>query len=261
MTDGMTDEHGRPGVEHDEDRRRPSRRPAARDASAAAAVPAASPCWWSLGRSWSAASTSCVTKGVDAIKDQFGSRRGLSRARHAARSPSRSSEGDTHRRDRPRPEGRRAWSPRSTRSPTPRPTNPESTRHPGRLLRAAEGDDGRRRARRPGRPGQPGPEHRRPSPRGCGSTTSSTILAKKTDFTEGRLREGRSTNPEALGLPDVRRGQPGGLPVPGDLRLRPEGRRPSRHAARRWSTAGSRRPTTPTSRAAAEDARLHARPS
>ena len=67
---------------------------------------------------------------------------------------------------------------------------------------------------------------------------------------EGRVRRGPA-DPEALGLPGVRRGQPGGLPVPGHLRLRPGGEA-GRHAARHGRPlAAGGRPTT-TSRPSAE---------
>ena len=132
------------------------------------------------------------------------------------------------------------------------PAEPDVDRHPGRLLRAEEGDGGRRRARRPGRPRQHRSRTPSRSPRGCGSTTSlDDRWPKKTDFSAEQY-EKVLDDPRALGPARLRRGQPGGLPVPGDLRLRPRGRRRRRCSAR-WSTAGSRPPTTPTSRRAAEE--------
>ena len=91
-------------------------------------------------------------------------------------------------------------------------------RHPGRRLRAPEGDEGRRRARGPRRPRQP---HRVPdrhrSPRACGSTEIVSTLAENTDFPEQAVEPGaaaaRPPRPARL-----RRGQRRGLPVPGHLR-------------------------------------------
>ena len=56
------------------------------------------------------------------------------------------------------------------------------------------------------------------------------LLVKSTDFPKADFEKALA-DPQALGLPGVRRGQPGGLPVPGDLRLRPGGAA-GRHAPR-----------------------------
>ena len=74
------------------------------------------------------------------------------------------------------------------------------------------------------------------------------LLAENTDFPKADFEKALQ-DPEALGLPGVRRGQPGGLPVPGDVRLRPRGEA-GRHAPRHGRRGGSRRPPRTTWRPA-----------
>ena len=133
--------------------------------------------------------------------------RGLRRARATARSSSRCEQGDTRRRDGPQPEGRRASSPRSTRSPTPRsPTR--TPPDPVRLLPAQEGDGRRRRRRRPRRPGEPGEEHGH-DPRGApGRPRSSTSSPRSTDFTRPRTSRRCWPTPTSSGCPTTRRATP-----------------------------------------------------
>ena len=113
--------------------------------------------------------------------------------------------GRHRRRDRPQPEGRRASSRRVDAFIDAARAEPGGHRHPGRLLPAAEGDGGRRRARRPGRPGRTSSRTPSRSPRGCGSTTSSTSLAKKTDFAEAAVREGARRPRRSSGCPTTPR--------------------------------------------------------
>ena len=81
-------------------------------------------------------------------------------------------------------------------------------------------------------------------PEGLRVTEIVDVLADKTDFPQAAYEQGARRTPARSGLPDVRRRQRRGLPVPVDLRLRSR-RRPRSRSSRRWSTAGSRPPTTP----------------
>ena len=76
------------------------------------------------------------------------------------------------------------------------------------------------------------------------------ILAAKTKFSDAAVR-GRAPGHRGARAAVVRQGQPGGLPLPVDLRVRAEGdSRPT--CSRTWSTGGGRRPTRTASLAGAK---------
>ena len=120
-------------------------------------------------------------------------------------------------------------------------------RHPGRLLPAEEADaaaDALDVLVDPANLIQTTVDH----PRGArGSPRSSTTLAEKTDFPPRPVRRGCSTQPGGARAAGVRQGQPGGLPVPGDLRASARSRRRStcsRQMVDRWQQAADGRSTS-----------------
>ena len=202
-----------------------------------------------------AASASRVTKGVDSWSRTVRRPRGLPGPR----------QGRGHVRGRPRAtrvadDGARAsrtpaWSPRREAFVERRRGRRRRDRHPGRHLPAQEGDDGRRRASTIlVDPENLAAGHGHRSPRDCGSSTSIDMLAKNTDFSKQQFQKALDDT-DGAGPARLRRGQPRGLPVPGDLRLRPR-RRPRRRCCAPWSTVGAggrrRRP-----RGGRRRARLH----
>ena len=127
--------------------------------------------------------------------------------------------------------------------------NPDSTGSRSAST-AEEADAGGRRARGAGRPGQ----HRKSTvtiPEGLGSTEIVALLAKKTDFAAAAVRAG-ARGPRRARPAVVRQGQPRGLPVPVDLRLRARRRRPPTMLTTMVDALAARPPTTPTWRPAAK---------
>ena len=183
-----------------------------------------------------------VTKGIDVVKDQFEGTPdypgpGTGEVVFEVRG------GDTRDRHRPQPQGdghrqvRRRLHRRGQRQP-------RVERHPGRLLRDAPADEGRGRPRAAHRPGQRG-RRQHHHPRGSAGRGHREDPREEHGVLQAGVR-GRAGRPRRARPAGLRRGQPGGLPVPRDLRVRPQ---PAarRHAARPWSRAGSRPSPTSTS--------------
>ena len=222
-------------------------------AAGCAACPAAWPRWWRW-RSSSAASTSASPRASSCVKDQFaapadypgpGTARSPSRSRRATPSPrsaaTSKAQGVVKSVD--------AFT--DAAAADPEASGIQVGFYQLQKEMAADG-----RARDPRRPGQPGQTHG-DDPRGPAGRRHRRHAGE-----EHRLLRRRSSS-KALRRPRQRSGCP---TTPRATRRATCSRRPTTSAPdddadddarRRWSTAGSRPPTTPTSRSAAEDARLH----
>ena len=99
---------------------------------------------------------------------------------------------------------------------------PRGGHHPGGLLPAAEGDEGLRRRRHPRRPRATSSRPTSPSPRGCGSRTSSTLLVESTDFPKKRVREGAARTRRRSACPAYAEGNPEGYLFPATYEFGPE---------------------------------------
>ena len=140
-----------------------------------------------------------VTKGVELIKDQFASAPRTTPGPATARSPSRCTQGDTHRRDRPQPEGRGRGR-LGRRLHRRRGRRPDSTGIQVGFYQLKKEMKAADAARGPGRPGNLS-RTRSPIRRGCGSPRSSTLLAEQTDFAQGRSSRRCSRTPARSGCP------------------------------------------------------------
>ena len=89
---------------------------------------------------------------------------------------------------------------------------------------------------------------RSPSPRGCASRTSSSV-ARREDrhLASASTRRRSTTRPRRSGCPTYAKGNPEGYLFPATYDVRPRGDARTDPGGA-WSTAGSRRPRTPTSR-------------
>ena len=138
-------------------------------------------------------------------------------------------QGGRHRRrHRPQPQGRgRGGQRRGVHRR--RRGRPRLQRHPGRLLRPQRGDVGRVRARAPRGPRQPAPVrgHRA---RGAARRGRPQDAGEGHRDPAGRLPGGDQARPGDRAA-RLREGQPGGLPLPGDLRGAAERRRRRRAVA------------------------------
>ena len=91
---------------------------------------------------------------------------------------------------------------------------------PGRLLRAAEGDGRRRRADGPGRPREPAADLG-DRPRGAAGRRHRRRARREHRLLQGAVRTRRSTNTDALGLPDYANGNPEGYLFPATYTVTP----------------------------------------
>ena len=119
---------------------------------------------------------------------------------------------------------------------------PDSQRHPGRRLRAPEGDEGRRRARGAHRPRQP---HRLPDrhhPRGPAADRDRLDARARTPTSPRPRGTARSSSPTSIGLPDYAEGNAEGYLFPATYEIKP-GMKPVKvlHDDGRPLAAGRRR--------------------
>ena len=139
-----------------------------------------------------------------------------------------------------------------------RATSPTSTGIQVGLLPAEEGDGGRRRARASWSTRTTSIQNTVTIPEGLAGRRHRRRRSPRRPTSPRRSSRRSLDDPDGARAARLRRGQPRGLPVPGDLRLRPERRRRRRCSRDDGRPLASRRPTTPTSRPRADDARLHA---